>query len=50
MSIAVPPNINETQHGVVASDKLNSKLCRDIINLSKVDYIFCNNKVFRIMT
>ena len=35
MTIAVPPNINETEHGVIASDKLNSKLCRDIIHLSK---------------
>ena len=34
MSIAVPPIINETQHGVIATDNITGDLCKQIIRLS----------------
>jgi len=35
MSIAIPPIINETQHGVVGTNKINNDVCQKIIRLSK---------------
>ena len=34
MSIAIPPIINETQHGVIATDNITGDLCKQIIRLS----------------
>ena len=35
MSIAIPPNIDETEHGVIGSEKIDYNVCKELIRLSK---------------
>jgi len=35
MSIAIPPNIDESSHGVIGSEQIDENLCKEIIRLSK---------------
>ena len=35
MSIAIPPNIDETEHGVIGSEQIDHNVCKELIRLSK---------------